>query len=210
MRIVAGRFKGRAIEAPEGKSTRPTTDRVRESLFNMLAHNVDMPDIEGARVIDLFAGSGALGFEAISRGAGFCLFVEIAAGARGVIRTNIEAFGLFGITRIHRRSATDLGTKPNGLGEPFDLIFVDPPYGKELVMPALRQLEMGDWITPGAVAIIETPLEEEPVRDKWKLLDQRSYGETRITVLKYLPGGEEIGDVEDDQIVDEAEDGNEG
>ena len=194
MRIVAGTFKGRTIEAPEGKYTRPTTDRVREALFNLLAHNVDMPDVDGARVIDLFAGSGALGLEAISRGARFCLFVDIAAGARGIIRSNIEAFQLFGITRIHRRSATDLGPKPNGLGEPFDLIFIDPPYGKELVIPAMRQLERGDWIKRGAVAIIETPVEEEPERDGWKLLDNRIYGETRITIVKYLPEGDAVSD----------------
>ncbi len=184
MRIVAGKFKGRSIEAPAGKNTRPTTDRVRESLFNLMAHNADMPDVEGARVIDLFAGSGALGFEALSRGAVFCLFVEIAAGARGIIRENIEAFQLFGITRIHRRSATDLGPKPNGVGDPFNLVFLDPPYGQQLVEPALRQLEKGNWLTDDAVAVIESPEEEEYVRDGWDQLDTRVYGDTRITILK--------------------------
>lgn len=184
LRIVAGKFKGRAIEAPEGKNTRPTTDRVRESLFNMLAHNSDMPEIEGARVIDLFAGSGALGLEAISRGAVFCLFVEIAAGARGVIRKNMESFQLFGNTRIHRRSAVDLGPKPTGVGDPFNLVFLDPPYGQGLVEPALKQLERGSWLTEDAVAILETPLDEEPAPEGWTILDSRAYGETRITIIK--------------------------
>lgn len=185
MRIVAGEFKGRKILAPEGKNTRPTTDRVRESVFNLLAHNPDIPTVEGARVIDLFAGSGALGFEAMSRGAVFCLFVEIAAGARGIIRSNIESFQLFGNTRIHRRSATDLGPKPNGVGEPFDLVFIDPPYGQELVAPALRQLEMGGWIKDGAIAIIETGMEEELNIETWSLVTEREYGETRVAVYQY-------------------------
>lgn len=184
VRIVAGKFKGRNIEAPEGKNTRPTTDRVRESLFNLLAHNKHMPEIAGARVIDLFAGSGALGFEALSRGASFCLFVEIAAGARGVIRTNIENFQLFGSTRIHRRSAVDLGAKPNGVGDPFNLVFLDPPYGQGLVEPALTQLQRGNWLSDNAVAIIETPLEEEPEPDGWEKLDSREYGDIRISIFK--------------------------
>lgn len=187
MRIVAGKFKGRAIQAPEGKNTRPTTDRVRESIFNLLAHNPDLPSVEGARVIDLFAGSGALGLEALSQGASFCLFVEIAAGARGVIRTNIEQFQLFGITRIHRRSAVDLGPKPNGVGEPFNLVFLDPPYGQELVSPALRQLEIGNWIASDTVAVLETPSDEDPQSENWEQVIQRDYGESRITILKYNP-----------------------
>ncbi len=183
VRIVAGQFKGRQISAPEGKNTRPTTDRVRESLFNLIAHRNDMPPMEGARVIDLFAGSGALGLEAMSRGAAFCLFVEIAAGARGIIRQNIETLQLFGNTRIHRRSATDLGPKPNGVGEPFNWVFLDPPYGQGLIDPALRQLERGNWLTPDAVAVIETSDEEEPAPEGWTLLDNRVYGETRITII---------------------------
>lgn len=187
MRIVAGKLKGRSIRTPDGKSTRPTTDRVRESVFNLLEHNDDMPSLDGARVIDLFAGSGALGFEAISRGASFCLFVEIAAGARGIIRENIEEFQLFGITRIHRRSATDLGKKPAGLSDPFDLVFLDPPYNQGLVAPALRQLEYGEWITPDAVAIVETDAEEELEITNWEQLDERLYGDTKVRIYRYSP-----------------------
>lgn len=133
MRIVSGEFKGRAIAAPAGRDTRPTSDRARESLFNVLLHAPWSPGIKDRRVLDLFAGSGALGLEAMSRGAAFALFVETDAAARGAIRDNIESLGLFGTTRIHRRDATDLGVKPAGLGDPFDLVFLDPPIARGLV-----------------------------------------------------------------------------
>ena len=107
MRIVGGALGGRPLVAPKGRETRPTTDRTRERLFNILTHRADL-SLEGARILDLFAGSGALGFEAISRGGAFCLFVDIAAGARGAIRENQMALGLAGRTRLHRRSATAL------------------------------------------------------------------------------------------------------
>lgn len=186
MRIVAGKFKGRQIETPEGRNTRPTTDRVREAVFNILAHNPAMPPVEDARVIDLFAGSGALGFEALSRGAAFCLFVEIAAGARGIIRKNIEALQVFGNTRIHRRSALDLGPKPAGVGQPFNWVFLDPPYDQGMVEPALKQLQTGNWISKPCVAIIETSAAEEEVAPAdWDVLETRLYGDTRITFALY-------------------------
>lgn len=184
MRIVAGLFKGRQIAAPDGRNTRPTSDRVRESLFNLIEHRPELPPIEGARVIDLFAGSGALGLEAMSRGAVFCLFVEIAAGARGVIRQNIETLQLFGTTRIHRRSAIDLGKKPAGLGGPFNWVFLDPPYGQGLILPSIKQLEQGDWLSDDAVAVIETAHDEEPEPDGWEIVDNRLYGETRICIAR--------------------------
>ena len=185
MRIVGGKFKGRAIRAPEGRETRPTSDRARESIFNVLAHADWAPPLEGARVIDAFAGSGALGLEAISRGAAFCLFVETDSVARGCIRDNVEAFQLFGITRIHRRSATDLGSKPAGLGAPFDLVFMDPPYAYDLVPPALDQLAKGGWITPNALVVAETSAEgAAPVAPGWDLLDERTYGAARVSFLR--------------------------
>jgi 16S rRNA (guanine966-N2)-methyltransferase len=185
MRIVGGKFRGRAIRAPEGRGTRPTSDRARESIFNVLAHAAWAPNLEGARVIDAFAGSGALGMEAISRGAAFCLFVETESAARGCIRDNIETFQLFGITRIHRRSAIDLGPKPAGLGQPFDLVFLDPPYAYNLVPPALDQLVSGAWITPGALAVAETGSDEDaPVAPSWELLDERLYGAARVSFLR--------------------------
>jgi 16S rRNA (guanine966-N2)-methyltransferase len=185
MRIVGGKFKGRAIKAPEGRDTRPTSDRARESIFNVLTHAEWAPPIEGARVIDAFAGSGALGLEAMSRGGAFCLFIETESAARGAIRDNIEMLQLFGATRIHRRSATDLGPKPAGLGAPFDIAFMDPPYGYNLVPPALDQLVKGAWITPDALIVAETSAgEAAPTTPGWTLLDERTYGAARVSFLK--------------------------
>lgn len=188
MRIVGGKFKGRSLVAPEGRGTRPTSDRARETIFNILAHADWAPDFEGLRVIDLFAGSGALGFEAISRGASFCLFVETDSAARGAIRSNVDALQLFGITRIHRRSATDLGPKPAGVGETFGLAFLDPPYHKGLVEPCLRTLEAGRWLSLDAVAFVETASDEMPEVSGWDVLDTRESGAARLTALRQAVG----------------------
>lgn len=184
MRIVGGQFKGRAINAPEGRDTRPTSDRARESVFNILAHAPWSKGVEGRRVLDLFAGAGALGLEAMSRGAAFALFVETDAAARGAIRDNIEALGLFGVTRIHRRDATDLGVKPAGLGEPFDLVFLDPPYGKGLGEAALARLGQGGWITPDALIVLEAGAAETPTTPGFETLDTREYGAAKVLFLK--------------------------
>jgi len=185
MRIVGGKFSGRPLVAPKGRDTRPTADRTRESLFNVLAHRGDF-SFEGARVIDLFAGSGALGLEALSRGAGFCLFVETDAEARAAIRDNIEALGLFGNTRLHRRSATTLGKKPAGVGPPFTLAFLDPPYAMDLVQPALETLKSGDWLADGASVVVEQGKDETPVRlEGYAELDRRSYGAAQIGVFRF-------------------------
>jgi 16S rRNA (guanine966-N2)-methyltransferase len=184
MRIVGGQFKGRAIAAPPGRDTRPTSDRARESLFNVLAHAEFSPGLEGRRVLDLFAGSGALGLEAMSRGAAFALFVETDAAARGTIRDNIEALGLFGTTRIHRRDATDLGLKPAGLGEPFDLVFLDPPYHKGLGERALARLGEGGWITRDALIVFECAADETPDAAGFEMLDERGYGAAKVLFLR--------------------------
>lgn len=184
MRIIAGTHKGRNLTAPQGMGTRPTSDRTRESLFNVLAHASWAPSLEGARVIDLFAGSGALGLEAMSRGAAFCLFVETDAAARGAIRDNIEALGLFGTTRLHRRSATDLGDKPAGVGNAFSLAFLDPPYHKGLVQPALDCLVRGNWLSEDAVAMVEAGSDEMLMFSGWEQLDARDYGAARVYFLK--------------------------
>lgn len=180
MRIVAGQFKGRPIQAPKTDATRPTSDRARESLFNMIAHAAWAPDLQDARVIDLFAGSGALGLEAISRGAGFCLFVETAHTARGAIRKNIEALGLCGATRIHRRSATDLGEIPAGLGGTFDLAFLDPPYHKQLVAPCVAALVAGNWLSEHALIMVETAADEAVSIDGWDVVSERTSGAAKI------------------------------
>lgn len=183
MRIVGGNFRGRTIKAPPGLSTRPTTDRTRESLFNILAHR-DGLSLEGARVLDLFAGSGALGFEAMSRGASFCLFVDTDAAARGAIRDNVETLGLFGNTRIHRRPADALGTKPAGVGDRFTLCFMDPPYRKDLITPTLKTLTDGGWLAPGALIAAEHAKGEEFVLPEGLLLQEtRAFGDTEISFV---------------------------
>ncbi|MEO1241730.1 MAG: 16S rRNA (guanine(966)-N(2))-methyltransferase RsmD [Pseudomonadota bacterium] len=187
MRIIGGKFSGRRIMAPKGTGSRPTTDRTREALFNILGARDDM-DFDGARVIDLFAGSGALGLEALSRGAAWCLFVETDSAARGAIRDNVEALGLFGCTRIHRRSAAALGQKPASAGAPFTLAFLDPPYRKDLAAPAMETLHTGGWLAPGALIIIEQAADETPVTaDGYKETDRRKYGDTQVGIYLYTP-----------------------
>ena len=186
MRIVGGQYKGRRIHAPKGETSRPTTDRNRESLFNILSVRDDI-DLENARVLDLFAGSGALGFEAISRGASFVLFVETDAAARGAIRDNIEALGAFGTTRLHRRSAASLGTKPASAGDKFNLVFADPPYGEDLAKPALEGLHHGEWLSPNALIIVEQGKKETPVAARhFEEIDRRVYGNTMFGLYRYL------------------------
>jgi 16S rRNA (guanine966-N2)-methyltransferase len=153
-------------------------------VFNILAHAPWSAGIEGRRVLDLFAGSGALGLEAMSRGAAFALFVETEAAARGAIRDNIEALGLFGHTRIHRRDATDLGLKPAGLGDPFDLVFLDPPYHKGLGERALSRLREGQWITDDALIVFECAADETPDVSAFETLDMRDYGAAKVLFLR--------------------------
>jgi 16S rRNA (guanine966-N2)-methyltransferase len=179
VRIVGGRFRGRALAAPATLATRPTSDRVREAIFNILAHGIADLQIPGARVLDLFAGSGALGLEALSRGASFCLFVDTSPEARAQIRRNVETLGLTGATRIFRRDATDLGAAGALAG--FGLAFLDPPYDGRLGERALLSAATGGWLAPGAVVALEqrrgTPTVLPP---PFALLARRSWGETEV------------------------------
>ncbi|MEM9667724.1 MAG: 16S rRNA (guanine(966)-N(2))-methyltransferase RsmD [Pseudomonadota bacterium] len=184
MRIVAGKFKGRQLVTPKGRNTRPTSDRTREAVFNILAHAEWAPPIEGARVLDGFAGSGALGFEAMSRGARFCLFIDVAGAARAAIRTNAEAMSLFGVTRIHRRSADALGDMPANLGKPFDLVFLDPPYDHGLVLPTLASLQTGSWLSDNAALVVETGRDEDIDFDGWQVCDVRTYGAAKVSFIR--------------------------
>lgn len=185
MRIVAGRFRGKPIVAPEGRDTRPTSDRAREAVFNILEHAAWSPGLEDLRVIDLFAGSGGLGFEAVSRGAAFCLFVETDEAARGAIRDNIEALDLFGQTRIHRRDAADLGQRPASQNAPFDLAFLDPPYGKGLGERALEGLAAGGWLAADALVVLERGTDEpDAAPPGFEVLDARVYGKAKVQFLK--------------------------
>src|SRR5438309_7628535 len=152
MRVVGGRLKGRNLASPSSRDIRPTADRLRESVFNILIHAYDDP-IGDARVLDLFAGTGALGIEAVSRGAKFTLFVDNGAEARALLRSNVEALGLGGVTKVFRRDAADLG--PAHPVEPFSLVFLDPPYGEKLAEKALGSLRDGNWLTPHAILVVE-------------------------------------------------------
>jgi 16S rRNA (guanine966-N2)-methyltransferase len=183
MRIVAGKFRGARIEAPKGLTTRPTSDRVRQALFNVLEHGAPQFDFDGARVLDLFAGSGALGLEACSRGARFAVFIEETAAARGAIRCNVEALGLTGVTKIWRRDATKLG--PAGPLLPFDLVFCDPPYGQGLGERALAAAAEGGWLAPGAIAVLEERAGQDlELPAPFQRLDARAYGDTQIVIGK--------------------------
>lgn len=184
MRIVGGTLRGRPIGSPQHEGLRPTADRVRESLFNILAHGIDGFSLEGARVIDLFAGTGALGLEALSRGAAYCLFVDNEAEARALIRTNVETFGLTGVTRIFRRDATDLG--PAGTMAPFDIAFLDPPYGKGLGERALTSLAQGNWLVPGAIIVLEESVGASiALPSAFTEIDRRTYGDTQIIISRF-------------------------
>ncbi|CAN5142436.1 16S rRNA (guanine(966)-N(2))-methyltransferase RsmD [soil metagenome] len=188
MRIVAGRHRGRTLVAPPVSTTRPTADRVRQALFDVLAHAPWAPELEGARVIDLFAGSGALGFEALSRGAANCLFVETDDQARGAIRDNAETLNLTGEIRIHRRDATDLGARPASAGAPFDLAFLDPPYARGLGERALAGLAAGGWLAPEALCVWERAADEPDVPiEGYERLDDRRWGPARVEFWRSSP-----------------------
>jgi 16S rRNA (guanine966-N2)-methyltransferase len=183
MRVVGGRLKGRNLASPASRDIRPTADRLRESVFNILIHAYDNP-IEGARVLDLFAGTGALGIEAISRGAAFALFVDNGAEARALLRNNVEALGLGGVTKVYRRDATNLG--PAHPLEPFALVFLDPPYGKGLAQEALISLRDGGWLVPGALLVVEeakAAMFKAP--DGFAELERRAYDDTEFVFLRY-------------------------
>ncbi len=184
MRIVGGRHKGAALAAPKSRATRPTSDRTREAVFNILAHGPGGDRVQGARVLDLFAGTGALGLEALSRGAAFALFVEDDVQARGLVRTNIEHLGLTGVTRVFRRDATRLGT--NQRLAPFDLVFCDPPYGKGLGERALASAAAGGWLATEAAAVLEEDAAVEiALPDGFSVVQRRVYGDTAVVFSTY-------------------------
>ncbi len=181
MRIVGGRFKGRSLKGPSSSATRPTSDRLRESLFNVLAHAYGDP-CDGARVLDLFAGTGALGLEALSRGARFALFVEAAAAAREVIRDNAATLGLAGATRLTHRDATRLG--PLGPDEAYGLVFCDPPYGKGLAEAALTGARACGWLTPQALAVVEERAGAFVAPEGFRELERRRYDDSEFIFLE--------------------------
>ncbi len=181
MRIIAGRFRGKHLIAPPDDSLRPTADRVRESIFDILSSRIGA-SFAGRRVLDLFAGTGAMGLEALSRGAAAAVFVETAADARGIIRDHIDAFGVGGVARLLRRDATALGQA--GTVGAFDLVFLDPPYGRGLGEKALASAREGGWIAPGAVIVLEEGRNAElALPPGFDLDDSREYGAAAVHVL---------------------------
>ncbi len=182
MRIIAGKFKGKALLAPKDQTIRPTSDRLRESLFNILAHGYDRA-VDNARVLDLFAGTGALAIEAMSRGAVFAVMVDDGVEARGLQRGNVEVFGLGGSTKILRRDATKLGAVSPF--DPFTLVFLDPPYGKGLGERAMRSAIDGGWLAPNALVVWEERKDVDILLPpELTFLDRREAGEGQIVIAR--------------------------
>ena len=184
MRIIGGARRGlKLAEVGAGDPAahlRPTSDRVREAIFNLLVNGPHGNPLDGARVLDLFAGTGALGLEALSRGAARVAFVDDGAAARALLRRNIEAMQAMGVTDVWRRDATRLG--PNR-GPGYGLVFLDPPYGKGLGEVALASCRAGGWLAPGAVVVWEERVPPAPP-EGFEPLDQRRYGDTVVTLLR--------------------------
>jgi len=182
MRIVGGRLRGRALAVPRSQAIRPTAERLREALFNILVHGCGDP-VTGGRVLDLFAGTGALGLEALSRGADFALFVDDAAAARALIRENVAALGLGGVSRIFRRDATRLGDAQRLA--PFSLVFLDPPYGRGLAQSALASAQAGGWIAPGALIVVEEVAKAAFAAPAgMEELDRRTYDDSELIFVR--------------------------
>lgn len=186
VRIVGGEFRGRRLATPVSRNIRPTSDRLRQTLFDILAHNYG-DRLAGARVLDLFAGVGALGLEALSRGANYALFVDDGVEARGLIRRNVETLGLTGRTRIFRRDATRLGFA--GRIAPFDLVFADPPYGQGLGQRAFISALAGDWLTPGAIAVLEESAKVSlDAIDGFEELERRRIADSQLIFFRVASG----------------------
>jgi 16S rRNA (guanine966-N2)-methyltransferase len=182
MRIVGGRLRGRALAAPRSQAIRPTADRLRESLFNILAHAYGDP-VAGARVLDLFAGTGALGIEALSRGAALAVLIDESAEARGLLRENVATLGLGGVARIFRRDATQLGAA-HPL-DAFSLAFLDPPYGRGLAEKALAAAHAGGWLAPDALIVVEEAADADfTPPEGFVEIERRRYDVTQVVFLR--------------------------
>lgn len=186
MRIVGGNLRGRRIEAPAGRDVRPTSDRARESLFNILMHSSklgdDAPALDGAIALDAFAGSGALGFEALSRGAAHATFLDKDFTALRIIKANAETLGVVPDTTILKADATN----PPRATRAADVVFLDAPYGQDLSAASLAALSKSGWIAPGAVVSVELgPDDSFEAPDGFSIVDERQYGKARIVLLRY-------------------------
>lgn len=188
MRIVGGSLKGRNLVAPTGLATRPTSDRVRESVFNILEHAPWSPGIRGQRVLDLCAGTGALGLEALSRGAAHCLFVENDRQAQAALRSNLDTLSQGGVGKVSPRDATNLGKRPHTDDAAFGLVFLDPPYSRGLAEEVLVHLAEQNWLSPGATLVVERSIDEPAMElTGYEVLDERTYGVARVSFLRFSP-----------------------
>ena len=176
MRIIGGRWAGRHLTSPSGR-VRPTAEVLREEMMRLVAE-----ELPKARVLDLFAGTGALGIEAVSRGAAFALFIDNGAEARALLRQNVEALGLGGVTKVFRRDATRLGMAHPV--EPFSLAFLDPPYGKGLAGQALASLHDGGWLKPDALVVVEEETGAFAAPEGFEEIERRAYVDTELVFLR--------------------------
>jgi 16S rRNA (guanine966-N2)-methyltransferase len=186
VRIISGKFRGLSLSTPKDERVRPTSDRVREALFNVIAHNNFGMDfsLNGVRVLDLYAGTGALGLEALSRGASFVMFVDDHFESRALIRRNVEAAHATGATKIWRRDAAVLGDIPSNAGGVFGLVFIDPPYRKGLADRSLASLVAGNWLAERCLLVVETAEGEAlDVPPSLEIEDDRTYGDTRVRLI---------------------------
>lgn len=184
MRIVGGKNRGRPLQAPKGLSTRPTSDRVRESLFNILSH-APWAKIEDAHGMDVYAGTGALGLEALSRGAASMVFVESLPSTLDICRANIDKLEETAKTTLLKTDAAKLPLRPSHILQR-TLIFLDPPYDKNLGAAALKSLVGKNWLEEGALCILEMRKQSpETAPDNFELIDSRTWGDTRVDFLKW-------------------------
>lgn len=180
MRVIAGRFRGRPLTPPADMRLRPTADRVRESLFNMLAHGLGL-EWEGARVADLFAGTGALGIEALSRGAAHATFVDNHTASIALVRQNLAYLGIKNEAAVLKADATRLPPA----ADPYDLLFLDPPYGRDLVPATIACLEAGGWLRPGALVVVESSAADRPELPASLAMEkERTVGDTRLVIAR--------------------------
>ena len=185
LRIIGGQHRGRRIDAPQGLATRPTSDRAREALFAILEGGT--PPLRGARFLDVFAGSGAAGLEAVSRGAAMALLVDQATAAVAAATANVERLGEGGRVRVQRADACRLGSAPH----PFELVFLDPPYGSGLLLPALAELAAGGWLLPESRIVGEIAAREPDLAESsgFRLEEVRTYGAARFLFMRPAADG---------------------
>jgi 16S rRNA (guanine966-N2)-methyltransferase len=185
VRIVGGRYRGRRLTVPKGPDVRPTADRVRESLFNILAHGIVDVDLDGASVVDVFAGSGALGLEALSRGAARAVFIDQGDTCLQCIRRTAGEIGVADDVLMLRLDAARLPPPPLAAGDPAAVVFLDAPYGLDLTVPALAGLKDKGWIADDATCVVEIAADETLMPPPgFTILDERTYGAAKIMFLR--------------------------